>query len=309
MKNETYIEYFYILPFSGETRNKPLITTFFFLIYLVGVLINSSIITVICLDVQLHEPMYLFICNLSIVDIFHTSVTIPKLLHMLLSGNHFISFSQCFTQVYFFIIALAAEGFILFIMAYDRYVAICLPLHYHRILNQRNCILITIGVWTVAFINSVVFIESVLNMSSCHSNLIHQFFCDTKSLTKLSCTSTQLLFIITGIEIVFLIFVPLLGTCISYIKILSIIFKIKSKESRSKAFSTCSSHIIIISIYYGTCLVGYLIPPYSDVLELVFNIIYTTITPMINPIIYSLQNCNIKNALLGVKKRMFMVKH
>ncbi|KAG8538731.1 hypothetical protein GDO81_022159 [Engystomops pustulosus] len=133
MKNKTSPTYFYMLPFSGETRSKTFITAFFFLIYVVGVVINSSIITVICLEAQLHKPMYLFICNLSIVDIFYTSVTVPKLLHMLLSGNHIVSSAQCYTQLFLFSVNVTAEEVFLFIMAYDRYVAICNPLHYHNI--------------------------------------------------------------------------------------------------------------------------------------------------------------------------------
>ncbi|KAG8571136.1 hypothetical protein GDO81_011535 [Engystomops pustulosus] len=240
IKNNETFTYFYILPFSGETRSKPFITAFFFLIYVVGVLINSSIITVICLEVQLHKPMYLFICNLSIVDIFYTSVTVPKLLHMLLSGNHIVSSAQCYTQLCFFITAASVEETLLFIMAYDRYVAICDPLHYHQILSKRNCILISFGIWVVAFLNSLLYI--------------------------------------------------------------------KSEESRSKVFSTCSSHIAVISIYYGTCLAELLIPSYSDVLDLSFNIIYTTIVPMTNPIIYSLKNCNVQSAILGLIKKIFLVK-
>ncbi|XP_056392667.1 olfactory receptor 1361-like [Hyla sarda] len=308
MKNETSDKCFYMLPFSGQTRNKPLIYTFFSLIYLVGVLLNSSIITAICLDVQLHKPMYLFICNLSIVDIFYTSVTVPKLLHILLSGNHIVSFSQCYTQLYFYFTVATAEEILLFIMAYDRYVAICLPLHYHRILSRRNCILITIGFWPVAFINSLVLLTTVLYMTSCHSNIIHQFFCDVKSLTKTTCTGTLMLFVIAGIEILVLGFIPLMCTFISYINIFSVIFKMKSKESRKKAFSTCFSHIIVVCIYFGTCLIGYMIPPYSDILDLIFTIVYTTITPMMNPIIYSLQNSNVQSALLKLMKLRYILK-
>ncbi|XP_073414833.1 olfactory receptor 1f45-like [Dendrobates tinctorius] len=308
MENETSITYFYILPFSGQTRNKPLIFTFFFLMYLVGVHINSAIITVMCLKVHLHKPMYLFICNLSIVDIFYTSVTVPKLLHMLLSGNHFISFSQCYTQLYFVSAVATAESILLFIMAYDRYVAICLPLHYHQILSWRNCTLITIGIWAATFLNSLIFVISAMNMSSCHSNVIHQFFCDAKSLTKTTCMATQIFFGVTGIEILILAFTPFLCTVISYVNIFSVIFKIKSKDSRKKSFSTCSSHITIVSIYYGAGIIEYLIPSYSDVLDLVFSIIYTNIVPTINPIIYSLQNSNVQSAMLELVREMCFFK-
>ncbi|KAG9462715.1 hypothetical protein GDO78_023264 [Eleutherodactylus coqui] len=306
MKNETSDKYFYILPFSGETRNKPIISAFFLLIYFFAVLVNSSIITAICLEVQLHKPMYLFICNLSIVDIFYTSVTVPKLLHMLLTKNHIVSFSQCYTQLYFFIAVATAEEILLFIMAYDRYVAICIPLHYHLILSKRNCILITFGIWTAAFLNSLMFVVLVLNMSSCHSNVIHQFFCDVKSLTRTTCTTTPFFFAVDSIEMLIFVFTPSLCTFISYVKIFSVIFKMKSKENRRKAFSTCSSHVIVITIYYGAILIEYLIPSYSDILDSVLYIVYTSIIPMINPIIYGLQNSNVQSALWKFVKRMFL---
>ncbi|KAG8543989.1 hypothetical protein GDO81_023290 [Engystomops pustulosus] len=246
--NET--SYFYILPFFGDIRNIKFIITFFFLIYVVGVLINSSIITVICLEVQLHKPMYLFICNLSIVDIFFTSVTVPKLLHMLLSGNHIVSSAQCYTQFYFFCLAGMVEEILLFVMAYDRYVAICLPLHYHQILSRRNCSLITFGIWAVAILNSLMVVSLLISMSSCHSNVIHQFFCDAKSLTKTTCTASEMLFVVLNTEMSMLAGIPMMCILISYGKIFSLIFKMKTKESRKKAFSTCSSHVTIVSIYY-----------------------------------------------------------
>ncbi|KAG8546759.1 hypothetical protein GDO81_029888 [Engystomops pustulosus] len=289
-------------------RSKPFITTFFFLIYVVGVLINSSIITVICLEVQLHKPMYLFICNLSIVDIFYTSVTAPKLLHMLLSGNHIVSSAQCYTQLFFVVIVGVAEDILLFIMAIDRYVAICDPLHYNQILNRRNCTLITIGIWAAAILNSVMFVQSALHMSSCHSNVIHQFFCDVKSLTKTTCTTSQQFYLVSVTNILLFAFMPLMCTFISYAKIFSAIFKLKSTENRKKSFSTCSSHVTVISIYYGAGLIGYFIPDQYKVLNIVFNILYTTVIPMINPIIYSLQNSSIQSALLGIGREMFMLK-
>ncbi|KAG9464043.1 hypothetical protein GDO78_020601 [Eleutherodactylus coqui] len=300
MKNETAINFFYIVPFSEETRNKPFISIFFCLTYLIGVLINFSIIT-------LHKPMYLFICNLSIIDIFYTSVTVPKLLHILFSGNHIVSFSQCYTQLYLFLAVGIAEEILLFIMAYDRYVAICLPLHYHQILCRRNCILITFGIWIAAFLNSLLLVVSALNMTSCHSNIIHQIVCDLKSLTRIICTGTTMFFVIIGLEILIFSLVPVLGTCISYVNIFLLIFKMKSKESRRKAFSTCSSHFTVMSIFYGACLAGYLIPPYIDFLDVSFSVVYANIIPMINPIIYSLQNSNVQSALLRFIKEMFFI--
>ncbi|KAG8541439.1 hypothetical protein GDO81_029069 [Engystomops pustulosus] len=251
--------------------------------------------------------MYLFICNLSIVDIFYTSVTVPKLLHMLLSGNHIVSSAQCYTQLFLFSVNVTAEEVLLFVMAYDRYFAICDPLHYHQIMNRRNCILINIGILAAAVLNSVMFVQSALHMSSCHSNVIHQFFCDAKSLTQVTCTTSQLFYLVNATEILLFAFVPVMCTFISYAKIFSAIFKMKSKESRKKASSTCSSHITVISIYYGAITIGYFIPDYYEVLYTVFNILYTTVVPMINPIIYSLQNSSVQSALLGIVREMVIL--
>ncbi|XP_073414831.1 olfactory receptor 8H1-like [Dendrobates tinctorius] len=185
-------------------------------------------------------------------------------------------------------------------MAYDHYVAICLPLLYHQILSQRNCTLITIGIWASAFLNSLILVSSVFFMSSCHSNVIRQFFCHPKALTKNNCTGPITLFAMIGIEMMILVFIPFVCTLVSYVKIFSVIFKMKLKESKKKALSTCSSHITIMTIYYGTGLLGYVIPSNSDVLELVGNTIFTAVIPMLNPIIYSLQNSNVQSALMGL---------
>ncbi|KAG8548948.1 hypothetical protein GDO81_023402 [Engystomops pustulosus] len=308
MKNETSVQYFYLLPFSGETKSKPFITAFFFLIYVVGVLINSSIITVICLEVQLHKPMYLFICNLSIVDIFYTSVTVPKLLHMLLSGNHIVSSAQCYTQLYSFVAVASAEDSLLFVMAYDRYVAICNPLHYSQILSPGKSSMLTIGIWAAGFLNSLTFVSSIVYMSSCHSNIIHQLFCDIKSLTQITCTTTEMFIVVNFVELLIFAGMPLMGTFVSYVIIFSVILKMKTKENRKKAFSTCTSHVIVITVYYGTSVIGYLIPAYIEVLDTIFNIIYITVIPMINPVIYSLKNSSVQSALLGLLRRMSFVK-
>ncbi|KAG8536717.1 hypothetical protein GDO81_025800 [Engystomops pustulosus] len=196
------------------------------------------------------------------------------------------------------------EEILLFVMAYDRYVAICDPLHYHQILSRRNCSLITVGIWVVGFLNSFMVFSLLIHMSSCHSNVIHQFYCDAKSLTKTNCTTTQIFFVVFNTEILIFAGIPIMCTFISYGKIFSLIFKMKTKESRKKAFSTCSSHVTVVGIYYGAGFVGYFIPPYSDVLDSIFNIIYTTIVPLINPVIYSLQNSAIQSAWLGIFRGM-----
>ncbi|XP_040214362.1 olfactory receptor 1G1-like, partial [Rana temporaria] len=290
---------FYILPFFMTADKKLFIfnIVFFFLIYLFGILVNLVIITVICLDFQLHTPMYLFICNLSIIDTCYTTVNIPKLLYILLSGNNTISFTKCFIQMYFFFIADSVEIMIIFIMAYDRYVAICHPLHYHRILNKKICILLTMVIWISGCLNSSLLTSSILKMLFCSSFNIHQIFCDAKALINIACGGTEMFYIIMYIECLVFGLCPVMCNLMSYVKIFRVIIKMKSKDGRKKAFSTCSSHLTVTAIYYGSCTAVYMIPPSDryNLLEQILTVFYTTVVPMLNPLIYSLRNKDVKN--------------
>ncbi|KAM5151770.1 olfactory receptor 1G1-like [Mantella aurantiaca] len=274
-------------------------TVSFFLIYVFGILVNFIIITVIFLDLNLHTPMYLFLCNLSIIDIFYTTVTVPKLLYILFSGNNTISFTQCFIQMSFVFLTATTEDTILFIMAYDRYVAICHPLDYHRILNKKICILLVMSTWISCCVNSSLFTSSILQVIFCSSLTIHQFFCDAKALLNISCSGTEMFYIVMYTNILVFGFCPIMCNVISYVKIIRVILCIKSKDGRSKAFSTCSSHLTVMAIYYGTALTEYMMPPSDryDLLEQILTVFYTTVIPMLNPLIYSLRNKEIKNSL------------
>ncbi|KAM5151773.1 olfactory receptor 2M2-like [Mantella aurantiaca] len=274
-------------------------TVSFFLIYVIGILVNLIIITVICLDLHLHTPMYLFLCNLSIIDIFYTTVTVPKLLYILFSGNNTISFTQCFIQVYFVYLAVTTEDTILFIMAYDRYVAICHPLDYHRILNKKICILLAIITWISGCLNSSFLSSSILKMIFCSSLTIHQYFCEAKALINISCHGTEMFYIVMYTNLLVFGICPVMCNVMSYVQIIRVILRVKSKDGRSKAFSTCSSHLIVMAIYYGTALVEYMMPPsdHYNLLEQILTVFYTTVIPMLNPLIYSLRNKEIKNSL------------
>ncbi|XP_063788912.1 olfactory receptor 1M1-like [Pseudophryne corroboree] len=299
MENHTSAIEFYLLPFSMKAGDEPVIFCIFFGIFLFGVMVNAVIIIVICLDSRLHTPMYLFLCNLSFVDVCYTTVTVPKLLDILLSGNHTVSYTQCFTQMYFFFIAALTEFTLLFVMSYDRYIAICHPLHYQQILSKKVCTLLVALIWLCACVNSMLCVFSVIKMSFCHSVTIHQFFCDAKALSDISCSGSSMFYIVTYINIVLFIGCPFLSNVMSYIKIIRVILHIKSKEGRRKTFSTCSSHLTVMIIFYANCMCVYLMPP-SDhpiVLEQVFTVLYTTVVPMVNPLIYSLRNNEIKRAL------------
>ncbi|KAM5151765.1 olfactory receptor 1G1-like [Mantella aurantiaca] len=301
MESNTSRQEFHILPFFVKADNKLFIfnTVYFLVIYVIGILVNLIIITVICLDFHLHTPMYLFLCNLSIIDICYTTVTVPKLLYILFSGNNMVSFTQCFIQMSFVFLTATTEDTILFIMAYDRYVAICHPLDYHRILNKKICILLVMVSWISGCLNSSLFTISILKMIFCSSFTIHQFFCDAKALINISCSGTEMSYIALYTNILVFGLCPVMCNVISYVKIIRVILRIKSKDGRSKAFSTCSSHLIVMAIYYGTALAEYMMPPsdHYNLLEQILTVFYTTVIPMLNPLIYSLRNKEIKNSL------------
>ncbi|KAM5151747.1 olfactory receptor 1G1-like [Mantella aurantiaca] len=218
---------------------------------------------------------------------------------MLLSGNNAISFMQCFSQTYFFLLAASAEDVLLFIMAYDRYVAICNPLHYHHLLRKKVCLLFILAIWLSASLNSFLMTLPVSMMSFCRSKVIQHFFCEAKSLTKISCAGREIFYRIVYMELLLFGLFPFLCSLTSYIKILNVILQIRSAEGKKKAFSTCSSHLAVIVLYYATGTSMYMIPPskYSDVMEQVSTVLCTAITPMLNPLIYSLRNKDVKKAL------------
>nr|DBA19205.1 TPA: hypothetical protein GDO54_015072 [Pyxicephalus adspersus] len=301
IKNNTSILKFHISSFFINDDYK--IVTFnaviLFLLYNIGNLGNILIITVICLDVQLHTPMYFFLCNLAIVDICYTTVTVPNLLYILLSGDDTMSSTQCLIQMFFFSIAGTSETTVILVMAYDRYVAICHPLHYHRILNKKICILLMAVIWICALVNSSVFVNSVLKMFFCSSTTINQFFCDVKAMIKISCGGTDMFYVLMYADCFLLGFCPSVCNVISYVKIIKVILRIKSKDGRSKAFSTCSSHLTCMAIYYVSGLSVYLIPlsEHYNLLEQILTTFYKTVTPMMNPLIYSLRNNEMRSSL------------
>nr|DBA19204.1 TPA: hypothetical protein GDO54_015071 [Pyxicephalus adspersus] len=270
-----------------------------FLLYNIGILGNILIITVICLDVHLHSPMYFFLCNLAIVDICFTSVTVPNLLYILISGDDTMSPTQCLIQMFFFFLAGTGEDTIILVMAYDRYVAICHPLHYHRILNKTICILLMAVIWICVFVNSSLLVNSVLKMFFCSSTTIHQFFCDAKALVNISCGGTDIFYMLIYANCLVLGLCPSVCNLMSYVKIIKVILRIKSKDGRRKAFSTCSSHLTVMTIYYGSAISVYMMPKseHYNLLEQILTAFYSTGIPMLNPLIYSLRNNDIRNSL------------
>ncbi|XP_040297333.1 olfactory receptor 1E5-like [Bufo bufo] len=299
LKNHTFGDNFYILPFFLHAEKKSLISIGFVLIYIFGLMWNGAIIMVFTMNSHLHIPMYLFLCNLSLVDMCYTTVTVPKLLEILLSGNNMISLLQCLAQMYFFALMISAEVTMLTIMAYDRYIAICIPLHYHHIMSRRNCLWILILAWVSAIFNSVFLTSFASTTAWCQPKNIENFYCDVKALAKISCSELRFQAIIF-IDTLLLGFLPFTISLLSYVKILGVILSIASMEGRKKAFSTCSSHFIVLLFFYGAGVCVYIRPPtqYWEEPEQVFSILYTIVTPTLNPLIYSLRNKDVKDALI-----------
>lgn len=305
MKNDTSSDIFYILPFFLHTKENSLISIGFVFIYIFGLLWNGAILMVFTMNVHLQIPMYLFLCNLSLVDMCYTTVTVPKLLDILLSGDNMVSFLQCLSQMYFFALMISAEVAMLTIMAYDRYIAICIPLHYHHIMSRRKCFWILMLAWESAALNSVFLTSFASTTTWCHPKNIQHFYCDVKALAKISCPDLRFHAVIY-IDTLLLGFLPFTISLMSYTKILRVILSIASIEGRKKAFSTCSSHLTVLLFFYGTGVCVYIRPPTQnkEELEQVFSILYTIVTPTLNPLIYSLRNKEVKEALLKLVRLM-----
>ncbi|XP_029442011.1 olfactory receptor 5B21-like [Rhinatrema bivittatum] len=302
VENITILTEFIILGLSDNPQLQAPLFLVLLLIYLITLLGNLVIITVICADPRLHTPMYFFLSNLSLTDICCTSNIVPKLLGIFLAGDKTISYVGCIVQLFFFMGLACTECFLLTAMAYDRYVAVCHPLHYLLIMNHRVCVLLATTSWMTGFLTSVTIMVSVTRLSFCSSNEIDHIFCELMPLLKLSCTDTA------GTQTVLFVAAALtsvpasLVTLTSYISIISAILRIRSAEGKIKAFSTCASHLTVVSVFYLSIFCVYLRPNSTYSLEQgkMFSVLYTTVTPMLNPIIYSLRNKEVKNALRKV---------
>ncbi|XP_053305960.1 olfactory receptor 1019-like [Spea bombifrons] len=269
---------------------------------------NATILIAISSDSNLHTPMYIFLIKLSSIDITYASNIIPKLLHILLTQHKTISFSGCMIQMYFFIYLTFTEFLLLGAMAYDRYVAICHPLHYYILMTIRDCCVLIITASSIGLLDPVAHTILIAKMNFCASHHIDHFFCDITPLLKLSCSDTSIVEMLTYLIGTLLIFPAFLLTLTSYILIISNILKINSAEGRRKAFSTCTSHLTSVSLFYGTILCLYMRPTtsYAPSHDKYFALIYVVLIPILNPIIYSLKNKDINDALKKVKYKMFL---
>uniref|UniRef100_A0A8C4L3I0 Olfactory receptor n=1 Tax=Equus asinus asinus TaxID=83772 RepID=A0A8C4L3I0_EQUAS len=287
---------------TGLTDQPELQIPFFFLFlgfYVVTVSGNLGLMTLIGLNSHLHIPMYFFLFNLSFIDFSYSTTLTPKMLMGFVSEKNIISYAGCMTQFFFFCFFVFSESYILSAMAYDRYVAICKPLVYTVTMSPQVCLLLLLGVYGMGVFGAVAHMGNIMIMTFCADNLVNHYMCDIIPLLELSCNSSYINLLVVFIVVTIGIGVPIVTIFISYGFILFTILHISSTEGQSKAFSTCSSHIIVVSLFFGSGAFMYLKPP--SILPLdqgkVSSIFYTSVVPMFNPVLYSLRNKDVKIAL------------
>ncbi|KAF4014477.1 hypothetical protein G4228_005990 [Cervus hanglu yarkandensis] len=300
--NNTQFSEFFLLGFSEDPELQPLIFGLFLSMYLIAVFGNLLIILVTISDSHLHTPMYFFLSNLSFVDICFTSTTIPKMLQNIQTQSKVITYEGCIIQAYFYIFFAGLDDFLLTVMAYDRFVAICHPLHYTVIMNPRLCGLLVLVSWIMSAMYSLLQSLMVLRLTFCREVEIPHFFCELNQMVQLACSDTFLNDMVMCSESVLLAGGPLAGILYSYSKIVSSIRRISSTQGKFKVFSTCASHLSVVLLFYCTSLGVYLssAATHSSHSSATASVMYTVVTPMLNPFIYSLRNKDIKGALKRV---------
>ncbi|XP_056430311.1 olfactory receptor 5V1-like [Hyla sarda] len=297
--NQTSVKDFSILALTDHPDLKIALFCALLLIYLLTLAGNIIIILISHLDTNLQAPMYFFLRNLSFLDIFYTSTTMPKMLQLLLAKKRLISFSGCVAQMYIFIALVGTECVLLAVMSYDRFLAVCNPLRYSSIMNHMLCPILAGISWLSGLVNSVVHTVFTFRLHFCDSNTINYFYCDIPPILSISCDNTtvnETLLLSIG---VFIGWTPFLCIMVSYIYIILTIIKMKSTEGKQKAFSTCSSHLTVVILYFGSVLFSYVRPTssYSMAKDRLISVLYSIVCPMLNPVIYTLKNQDFKNAL------------
>ncbi|XP_030677630.1 putative olfactory receptor 7A2 [Nomascus leucogenys] len=297
--NETQISEFLLLGFSEKPELQPFLFGLFLSMYLVTVLGNLLIILATISDSHLHTPMYFFLSNLSFVDICFASTTVPKMLVNIQTQSKVITYAGCITQMCFFVLFIVLDSLLLTVMAYDRFVAICHPLHYTVIMNPQLCGLLVLVSWIMSVLNSMLQSLMTLQLSFCTDLEIPHFFCELNEMIHLACSDTFVNNVVMYFAAVLLDGGPLFGILYSYCRIVSSMRAVSSTQGKYKAFSTCASHLSVVSIFYGTGLGVYLSSTMTQNSHstAVASVMYTVVTPMLNPFIYSLRNKDIKGAL------------
>ncbi|XP_018415315.1 PREDICTED: olfactory receptor 11L1-like [Nanorana parkeri] len=300
--NITMITQILLLGFQNQHSVNVLIFFILLAVYCLTVCGNFLIITLVSLSKNLHSPMYLFLSQLSVTDIMLTTNISPNMLYIIINGGAAMSFEGCITQFYFFGVTECSECLLLTIMSYDRYLAICSPLKYSSIMNYMRCLKLIVMSWLASFSVILIHIITICKMEFCGPNVIDHFFCDFTPLLDLICSDTSLVRTegtLLGIPI---LIIPFIIVIVSYVCIVHAILKIQSNTGRQKAFSTCSSHLCVVSIFYGTLFCIYALPNEGQSLTVskILSLLYTVVTPLLNPIIYSLRNKDIKKAMVKI---------
>ncbi|XP_058148510.2 olfactory receptor 7C1-like, partial [Dasypus novemcinctus] len=297
-ENQTSGLEFILLGLSENTEVQPLLFGMFLSMYLVTFIGNLLIILAIILDSHLHTPMYFFLANLSLTDIYFTSTMVPKMLLNIQTGNKIITFENCFTQMYFFMLFVQLDNSFLTAMAYDRFLAICHPLHYTVIMNPWLCGLLLLASWLLSVLDSLLHDLMVLQLSFCTETEMPHFFCELNQVVRHACSDTFLNDLVMYFAGGLLGIIPFTGIFFSYYKIVSSILRISTAHGKYKAFSTCGSHLSVVTLFYGTGLGVYLssAATQNSRANAIASVMYTVVTPMLNPFIYSLRNKDIKQA-------------
>lgn len=312
MPNKTSIREFILLGITDDPELQAVIFFFLLFTYLLSVSGNMTIIILTLSNVCLKTPMYFFLRNFSFLEISFTTTCIPRFLASIATGDTTISYNACMTQVFFLILLGSTEFFLLTIISYDRYVAICKPLHYTTIMNNKVCNQLIISSWLAGFL--IIFPPVIigLQLDFCDSNIIDHFACDYSPVLMIACTDTKFLELMSFFLAVFTLMGTLALVILSYTLILRTILRIPSVQQRKKAFSTCSSHMVVVSISYGSCIFMYVKTPAKEGVALSKGIavLNTSVAPMLNPFIYTLRNQQVKQALKDfVKKMLLSNKH
>ncbi|KAG8548059.1 hypothetical protein GDO81_026831 [Engystomops pustulosus] len=297
--NQTFIKYFVLLGLTDAEMLSEVFFVVFLVFYIISFLGNLSVMVVVLKDSSLHSPMYFFLWNLSFLDITYSSVVVPKMLSDFLHVSKSISFAGCITQIYFFHFLGSAEIILVTAMSYDRYVAIGNPLRYANIMNIRVCLTLALGSLIVGCFHSLMHTLMTAKLPFCGPNLINHFFCEIKPLLKLACTDTTINLLLLNKVTGSLATTTTVLTLLSYVFISKFLFKIKTSDGRKRAFSTCSAHLMVVLLLHGTAMFTYLRPSTENSLDQdrAAAVLFTVLTPALNPIIYTLRNKDMKKAI------------
>ncbi|XP_049641940.1 olfactory receptor 2A12-like [Suncus etruscus] len=303
--NQTWITEVILLGFQFDPEVETFLFGLFLLFYSLTLMGNGLILGLIILDSRLHTPMYFFLSNLAIVDMSFASSIVPKMLEILIAHKTTMSFVPCILQTLLYLTFAITECTSLVVMSYDRYVAICHPLHYSVIMSWKVCTVLTAFCWVFSFLTALVHVSLLLRLPFCGPQTINHFFCQLLALIKLTCGDTRINKIVLIVGSMLVLVVPLCLVLVSYTHILIAILKIQSKEGRKKAFSTCSSHLCVVGLFFINAIILYMTPKFiqSEKQKKILSLFYCLFNPMLNPLIYSLRNSEVKGALRRVLKR------